>query len=537
MDYTTQDQMPQDDAMMQLELQRRMKFADALRNQAAPEGQMVSGHYVAPAWTQQLANLAGKYVAGQQEQNAMQQYGDYEKAKSNKITKLVNELQQGKQVESPVSYQDAGGMPGVTQTTTQPYNQREYMAKVLGVMPQLAPKMLETSLEQQFKENAPIISHAGDIGRDRSGNIIFQNPEKEDKTTFSPLGKLTFELQKIQSANPNDPRIPQYQDAIKKETNLNTQAPVTRNMRQGMNEVTQQWNPDTKTWATIGQGPAFKPETGSQPPSGYGFVKDTNGKNKLDANGNPILTYQTGGPADPQLKEHAPLGNRESVFINRIGIASNETAKDLENIVKLPLTSDRGVFGGRKQGGTLFAAAKEDLANKMTSQDVQSYNTLASGLQRNLAAIEAAGLAPGGSLTHQMDAVIFKDGDTNFTKLQKLAQIKQIANAGLETTMSNPRLPQQQIDHFQTILDRINKSVPYDISDTIALQQAHEIDPNVTINDIMKSKKVSQSETSQANLSNPKNLPLTNKKGWGLHYDAKGNAAYVGPKGEIDEVK
>ena len=38
MDYTTQDQMPQDDAMMQLELQRRMKFADALRNQAAPEG-------------------------------------------------------------------------------------------------------------------------------------------------------------------------------------------------------------------------------------------------------------------------------------------------------------------------------------------------------------------------------------------------------------------------------------------------------------------------------------------------------------------
>lgn len=74
----TQDvSMPQDDTMMQLELQRRMKFADALRQQAAPESQMVSGHYVAPSWTQQLAGLANKYVAGQQEQNAMKQYGDY----------------------------------------------------------------------------------------------------------------------------------------------------------------------------------------------------------------------------------------------------------------------------------------------------------------------------------------------------------------------------------------------------------------------------------------------------------------------------
>ena len=61
----TQDQMPQDDTMMQLELQRKLKLADALRQQSTPEGQMVSGHYVAPSWTQQLANLYGKYQAGQ----------------------------------------------------------------------------------------------------------------------------------------------------------------------------------------------------------------------------------------------------------------------------------------------------------------------------------------------------------------------------------------------------------------------------------------------------------------------------------------
>jgi len=74
-------QMPQDDTMMQLELQRRLKFADALRQQQMPEGQMVSGHYVAPSFTQALAGLANKYVAGRQEQGAIKQYGDYQTAK------------------------------------------------------------------------------------------------------------------------------------------------------------------------------------------------------------------------------------------------------------------------------------------------------------------------------------------------------------------------------------------------------------------------------------------------------------------------
>ncbi len=34
-----------------------------------------------------------------------------------------------------------------------------------------------------------------------------------------------------------------------------------------------------------------------------------------------------------------------------------------------------------------------------------------------------------------------------------------------------------------------------------------------------------------------KNIPLTNAKGWALHTDANNNKAYVGPNGEIDEVK
>ena len=107
-------QMPQDDAMMQLELQRRMKFADALRQQAAPEGQMVSGHYVAPSWTQQLANLYGKYQAGQQEQSALKQYGDYTKGKQAKLAEALGEYQKSLEPRTEQAPQQPATIMGST---------------------------------------------------------------------------------------------------------------------------------------------------------------------------------------------------------------------------------------------------------------------------------------------------------------------------------------------------------------------------------------------------------------------------------------
>jgi hypothetical protein len=91
----TPNQMPQDDTMMELELKRRMKFADALRGQEAPQGQMVSGIYVAPSITQQLAGLANKYIAGKNEENAIKQYGDYQTAQKTKRATALGDLIEG----------------------------------------------------------------------------------------------------------------------------------------------------------------------------------------------------------------------------------------------------------------------------------------------------------------------------------------------------------------------------------------------------------------------------------------------------------
>ena len=51
----------------ELEMMRKQKQIDALRGNAmeSPQGQMIGKHYVAPSWTQGLAQLGQGYMAGQ----------------------------------------------------------------------------------------------------------------------------------------------------------------------------------------------------------------------------------------------------------------------------------------------------------------------------------------------------------------------------------------------------------------------------------------------------------------------------------------
>ena len=67
-----------DAAPIQQDIARQYKLADLLRQQSleSSQGQMVSGHYVAPSITQHLSNLLKGYTAGQKEQQANQETKD-----------------------------------------------------------------------------------------------------------------------------------------------------------------------------------------------------------------------------------------------------------------------------------------------------------------------------------------------------------------------------------------------------------------------------------------------------------------------------
>jgi hypothetical protein len=105
-----QDQLPQDDTMMQLELKRKFAMADALKGQATPQGQMVGDRYVAPSWTQHLANALGKVTGAMQEQNAIKQYGDYRTAEN---TRMGDALKTFSQSFKPTIKTETTYAPGI----------------------------------------------------------------------------------------------------------------------------------------------------------------------------------------------------------------------------------------------------------------------------------------------------------------------------------------------------------------------------------------------------------------------------------------
>ena len=98
--------IPANDALAQLELQRKLKMADMLRQAQMPEGQMVSGHYVAPSWTQYAANAMNKYYGGKAEEQAMKNYGEYQKSKEQKQAEALRGFVEGMQPKATTSTVD-----------------------------------------------------------------------------------------------------------------------------------------------------------------------------------------------------------------------------------------------------------------------------------------------------------------------------------------------------------------------------------------------------------------------------------------------
>jgi len=79
------DQSGVDDPNLQsINLKRKLALANSFRNKEAPQGQMVSGHYVRPSWTQSLAHGVNQYLANSTENEAIKDYAESQKAKEAK---------------------------------------------------------------------------------------------------------------------------------------------------------------------------------------------------------------------------------------------------------------------------------------------------------------------------------------------------------------------------------------------------------------------------------------------------------------------
>jgi hypothetical protein len=193
-----------------------------------------------------------------------------------------------------------------------------------------------------------------------------------------------------------------------------------------------------------------------------------------------------GGPRDEAV---ANWSGRAKVFAERVITSANEAGMALENVVKLPVGASTGVLGvGSSPGHNILAAPIDALRNKVSSQDVQDYNVMIAGVRRNLATIETTGLVPSGAFTEGFAAVELREGDTELTKMRKLAESRQIVDAGLEVQLADPAIPPDMKAVIQKTLDRIHTAIPFTHADVTAYENASRKNKKLTLNDFMEQK-------------------------------------------------
>jgi hypothetical protein len=184
------------------------------------------------------------------------------------------------------------------------------------------------------------------------------------------------------------------------------------------------------------------------------------------------------------VPQTAGASGRNAINLRRVLIDAKDASSDLGNLANLPVTSDAGFFGNRgaEASSSLFTSTKDVLANHVTPQEVQDYNTTAVGLGRALAGLETGGLQVNQGLMQQFEKLQLQDGDTQFTKMRKLATMRQNATNAIETLMADPSVPRGEQKLAQGILDSLQKSIPWSPADVTKLEYTHN--PQTTLRDV-----------------------------------------------------
>ena len=180
-------------------------------------------------------------------------------------------------------------------------------------------------------------------------------------------------------------------------------------------------------------------------------------------------------------------GGRYAGQVTRILTSAKDATTEIRNLVELPLEASAGWFGGVQNATphSLIGATKDVLAQKITSQEVQDFNTSMVGMGKALAALESGGMQTNQALIAQFDRLALQEGDTNLTKMRKLATMRQQAENALESNLTSPLLGKEQKEFAKKLIDDLRVAVPWRPSDVTKLERSNK--PGATMGDFAKS--------------------------------------------------
>lgn len=152
-------------------------------------------------------------------------------------------------------------------------------------------------------------------------------------------------------------------------------------------------------------------------------------------------------------------------FGDIVATASNEAAASLQNLVMMPANVSTGIFQG-KELNSLFGAPVNVLANTLTSESVQRYNTEVNNLGKFIAQVQKGGrVVTNEDIQQTSSAFKIKEGDKGLTALTKLAQARQALERAIDVRLQSPRTPDSLKEVYRQNKITIKNAVPFTVAD------------------------------------------------------------------------
>lgn len=149
-----------------------------------------------------------------------------------------------------------------------------------------------------------------------------------------------------------------------------------------------------------------------------------------------------------------------------------------------PITA--GVFTNLKGTG-LLSATGAAFGNTVTSAEAGQYESIMLPVIQNIGTMQNAGRRTTiAQLDNLKNALIAKPGQPYIVQVQKMGELRQIAEAATEAAMANPALSDDQKALVKANLEKVKEAIPFTGADVAKFSVYAKKNPNVKFKDWLK---------------------------------------------------
>jgi hypothetical protein len=225
-------------------------------------------------------------------------------------------------------------------------------------------------------------------------------------------------------------------------------------------------------------------------------------ENRLAADERARLSReQTKQLAELRASQPGRQGQHALTFASRVYGNIENAVNDLVNLTNLPAVAESPIFAGMigADRATVLQNITAFAARKVTNQDQRAFEQIANSLDAALARLEAQGLANGSTrgAIASFSALKPREGDEAINMAIYLARVKQEIETGIKVHAEMPGATPGQKQNNVRNIERINKTVPFSVEDTLNVLKANRKPLGVKMEQLLNQPQIVPNTTMQ----------------------------------------